>query len=182
LTHLTSSNILPHHPTHHTHHMHHLPRYFKNKHCNYCGTEFVTKSLNCLSCSNTTYQNPEPVAVGILKYSSGLLLVRRSVPPHINGLCFPGGYIDRNETWQQAIQREIFEETGIETDSNEFTLFNTISSPNNKVLIFGISNKIRTNYSFVPNSEVSELVIGQFNTKLCFDIHQQIFDLAIASE
>jgi 8-oxo-dGTP pyrophosphatase MutT (NUDIX family) len=110
----------------------------------------------------------------------GFLLVRRSVKPHIGGLCFPGGFIDWGESWQEGMSREIYEETNVITDPNEFDLISVNSTPDNKrILIFGMSKIIRRYDSvdnFISTNETSELVIGCTETKLCFSLHQQIFD------
>lgn len=174
------------------------------KYCGYCGTKYITTKypLHCNSCQNKTYKNPKPVAIGILRFVNinnniidtksdpCLLLIRRNIEPCIGGLCFPGGYIETIEDnqkqekqenpLQKAIKREIMEETGIDTSNDKFKIIDAICTPdNNHTLIFGLSDKIRTIDSlpaFIPNDEVSELVIGDSDTKICFSIHQYIYD------
>ena len=43
-------------------------------------------------------------------------------PEFVGSWCLPCGYLDFDETLQQAASRELFEETGIKTNSNQFKL------------------------------------------------------------
>ena len=82
----------------------------KNAHCSYCGHAYAVDQAwprKCLSCGNTTWVNPIPGAVCLLPIDDGLLCVRRAIPPGEGKLALPGGYIDQNETWQQAVAREL---------------------------------------------------------------------------
>lgn len=158
-----------------------------NKHCGYCGTLFDSGTLPklCGCCDNTTYSNPIPVAVGILPFVNehnrkGLLLTKRAIKPFIGKYCFPGGFVTDSESWQQAITREVFEETGIITDPNEFLLSAVHSTPDNRrILIFGSTDKVRhvdELASFKPNNEVLELRVGFEDIELCFSLHDKVYD------
>lgn len=51
------------------------------------------------------------VVAGLIKKNNKLLIARRTFPPELNGKWeFPGGKIERYETPQQGLEREIFEE------------------------------------------------------------------------
>ncbi|MBK9291608.1 MAG: NUDIX hydrolase [Bacteroidetes bacterium] len=56
-----------------------------------------------------------------------VLLIRRSNPPFEGAWAFPGGFVDENETVEQAVQRETAEETGVVHDG--FELFGVYSKP-----------------------------------------------------
>ena len=58
--------------------------YKKNSYCSYCGSKFPEKfsfPIACITCSQTTYSNPIPVAVILLPVDEGILLVRRGIEP-----------------------------------------------------------------------------------------------------
>jgi ADP-ribose pyrophosphatase YjhB (NUDIX family) len=158
----------------------------EHAHCGYCGfgQDMSMFPHRCIECDQTTYKNPVPVAVGLLPFQIdgqwGLLLTKRSIQPHIGGLCFPGGFVNWGESWKQAISREVLEETGIETDPDEFLLKDVHSTPDNRrVLLFGYSKKTRYPkdiLNFKPTDESSELIIGTRGAKLCFSLHQSVFD------
>ncbi|QKF94806.1 NUDIX hydrolase [Fadolivirus algeromassiliense] len=157
------------------------------QHCSYCGTQYSSQTWPrfCSCCKNTTFRNPIPVAVGLLPFVTsenkyGLLLTRRNIKPHVGELCFPGGFVDWGESWQQAVSREVREETLVETDPNEFDLMDVHSTPDcTRILIFGVTRNVRS-YQLLENfkqtNETSEVLIGNKSTKLCFSLHQSVYD------
>lgn len=67
-----------------------------------------------LSNGNSEYPSLPRVAVGAVVFKDErVLLVRRGQPPAQDLWAIPGGRIEIGETMQQAVEREIFEETGI---------------------------------------------------------------------
>jgi 8-oxo-dGTP pyrophosphatase MutT (NUDIX family) len=153
----------------------------RNSHCSYCGHPFVADQpwpRLCASCGVTSFVNPIPVAVCLLPVDGGLLCMRRAIPPGQGKLALPGGYIDLNETWQQAAARELFEETGIIIDPAEIEHFRTHSSMlgDGVLLIFGRAQP-RTWASlppFVPTNESSETVRITGPLELAFPLHTQV--------
>jgi ADP-ribose pyrophosphatase YjhB (NUDIX family) len=151
----------------------------KHSHCSYCGSRFedlVAWPRHCEVCGNTTYLNPLPVAVVVLPVDHGVLLVRRSIPPHVGGLALPGGYINFGETWQAAAARELFEETGITVDAEELREFRVLSAPEGMLLIFALAQHRRREElpTHMPNAEASEWLIGDATTPVVFDLHAQV--------
>jgi len=65
-------------------------------------------------------ENLPKVAVGAVIFNKEkVLLVRRSNPPAQGMWAVPGGKIDPGETMQQALTREIKEETGLDIEVGE---------------------------------------------------------------
>jgi 8-oxo-dGTP pyrophosphatase MutT (NUDIX family) len=113
----------------------------KFAHCTFCGARFTPGQAwprRCAACGETSYQNPKPVAVAVQPVGTGLLVVRRGIPPARDMLALPGGYIDVGETWQAAAVRELSEETGLRADHAGIRLFDTVSAPDGTLLIFGL--------------------------------------------
>lgn len=150
----------------------------KNSHCSYCGHAFSMTAWprHCLNCSNTTWRNPLPVGVLLVPIDSGLLLIRRGIEPNKGEVALPGGYLDCDETWQQGCARELREETQIEIDPDTITLANVISSPSNSLLIFGITppQSMELVKSFVPNEEVTEMMVLNTPIDLAFASHTKM--------
>jgi ADP-ribose pyrophosphatase YjhB (NUDIX family)/predicted nucleotidyltransferase len=58
---------------------------------------------------------PQAVSMAILKHKSKILLLKRTSDDYLypNMWTLPGGYLKKNETFEECIRREIFEETGL---------------------------------------------------------------------
>lgn len=62
---------------------------------------------------------------GIIEYEGGVVLIERTNPPF--GWAIPGGFLDYGETVEEAVVREVKEETNL--DFVDFKLFKVASSP-----------------------------------------------------
>jgi ADP-ribose pyrophosphatase YjhB (NUDIX family) len=90
--------------------------------------------LVCVNCSFVHYVDPK-VAVGtIITDSEGrIVLVRRAIEPGYGKWVFPGGFIDRGETVEDAAVREAREECGLDVRLDR--LINVYSYPGTAVII-----------------------------------------------
>ena len=84
-------------------------------HCPACGSaKFVQnnqKSKRCESCGFVFYMNASvAVAAFIVNKAGDLLVCRRGKEPEKGTLDLPGGFVDDNESAEQAVIREIGEE------------------------------------------------------------------------
>jgi 8-oxo-dGTP diphosphatase len=71
--------------------------------------------MYCRECGGKYYSNPLPSAVALVREAKGgILLVKRGVEPGIGKWALPSGFIEENETPEQAVVRELLEETGIQ--------------------------------------------------------------------
>jgi ADP-ribose pyrophosphatase YjhB (NUDIX family) len=148
-------------------------------HCTFCGARFGPGQpwpRRCPACGETSYLNPTPVAVAVQPVGDGLLVVRRGIPPARDRLALPGGYIDRDETWQQAVVRELAEETGLTADPAGVRLFDVLSAPDATLLIFGLLPAIDAPPEFVPNDETAGIQVIDRPTPLGFDLHTRVAD------
>ena len=81
----------------------------------------------CDNCGYVHYVNPVP-AVGILiEMDGGLVLIRRANPPHQGEWTLPSGFIEADESAEEAAIREAGEETGLKVEIVE--LFDVNSFP-----------------------------------------------------
>lgn len=84
-------------------------------HCPACGSaKFVQnnqKSKRCESCGFVFYMNASAAVAALIVNNAGDLLVcRRGKEPEKGTLDLPGGFVDDNESAEQAVIREIEEE------------------------------------------------------------------------
>lgn len=86
--------------------------------CPRCGSDkFVgnnAQSKRCLSCGLEYYVNPRAAVVALITDEAGNILVcRRAKEPAQGTLDLPGGFTDLNETAEEAVAREVLEETSL---------------------------------------------------------------------
>ncbi|GAA0465616.1 NUDIX hydrolase [Paractinoplanes deccanensis] len=149
-------------------------------HCTFCGARFGPARgwpRTCGACGETTYRNPAPVGVAVQPVGGGLLTVRRAVPPAVGKLALPGGFIDHGERWQDAVVRELFEETALRRDPGDVRLYDTISAPDGTLLVFGLLTAL-AHVSDVPLSEPNDESLGwqviPGPTELAFSLHTAV--------
>lgn len=93
--------------------------------CPKCGSQqFVEhdmKSKKCLSCGFTYYLNPSSAtAAFIVNSKNEVLVAKRAIDPAKGTYDLPGGFVDLYETAEDAIIREIKEETGLQVTYPEY--------------------------------------------------------------
>lgn len=156
-----------------------------NSHCHFCGSSHTEKTWprTCPNCLQLTFKNPIPVAVAVVPIRGpqdryGLLTIKRSIPPKVGHLALPGGYINLGESWQQAASRELFEETGLNIDSKNFTTYEVLSAVEAKVvLIFGYANvelTVEQLPKFSITNETSERLVLYEPQELAFPLHTEV--------
>ena len=95
------------------------------KYCPVCGSsEFARhneKSMKCGQCGFILYVNASAATAAFIRNENGCLLVcRRGKEPAKGTLDLPGGFVDGDETAEEAIAREIKEELNAEVCRTEY--------------------------------------------------------------
>ncbi len=65
--------------------------------------------------NNKTYKSPSLTVDGIIQIDDGIVLIKRKNPPYKECWAFPGGFVEYGETTENAVLREIYEETNLRT-------------------------------------------------------------------
>jgi 8-oxo-dGTP diphosphatase len=81
----------------------------------------------CPSCGYVQYENPVPGVGVLIEYADKLVLVLRDRPPRQGEWALPSGFIEADESVEQAALREALEETGLNLELIE--LFGVYSFP-----------------------------------------------------
>lgn len=156
--------------------------------CSYCGTKYsepLTYPRTCTSCKTSVWANPIPVCVALVPIvtaeGTGLLTIRRAIPPGIGKLALVGGFLEEHETWQVGMAREVVEETGVVVNPASLRqLWWSSSSPKpNRVLMFAVSAALRGDQlpPFTPDSETSARGVvfgpGGLDDEFAFSLHTE---------
>ncbi len=97
------------------------------RYCLHCAAPLVACEIAGLSrrygpaegCGFIHYINPLPVAVCLVQYRGGVVLIRRGVAPRLGYWALPSGFIEAHETREEAARRETREECGLEVEVGE---------------------------------------------------------------
>ena len=107
-----------------------MPRWISSKLnvCSRCGAPLRLgpvegedrERLACESCGHIVYVNPRLVVTAFPVTEAGeLVLLRRGIEPGYGSWAQPGGFLEVDETVNQAAIRETFEETGLIIEPGE---------------------------------------------------------------
>jgi len=156
--------------------------------CSYCGAKYaepLAYPRACTQCKTMVWANPIPVSVVLVPVvdgaQTGLLVVRRAIPPQIGKLGLVGGFLEEHESWQHGGAREIREETGalVEPSTLETFWFASSEPKPNRLLLFSVAASIAISAlpAFHSDAETSErgLVFGPdgLDDVFAFPLHVQ---------
>lgn len=158
----------------------------RDTYCSFCGTKHDAAGgypRTCPGCKTPIWANPIPVCVALVPIvharGTGLLVIRRAIPPGIGKLALVGGFLEEHEPWQTGMAREVREETAVEIDPAALVpMYFVSSSPKpNRVLLFAVARELRVDSlpAFAPDSETSErgIVFGPdgLDGEFAFGLH-----------
>jgi ADP-ribose pyrophosphatase YjhB (NUDIX family) len=135
--------------------------------CSFCGTRYpepLVYPRTCTGCSTMVWANPIPVCVVLVPVvdgdRTGLLTIRRAIPPAIGKLALVGGFLEEHESWQVGGAREVLEETRVVVDPATLEpMWWASSEPRpNRVMLFSVAppQPLAALPAFSPDSEASE--------------------------
>ncbi len=101
-----------------------------SKYCGECGTKTINQVPEfddsersvCPACGEIFYNSPTVLVIGILSCGAKMLWHKRAHPPQVGCWLIPMGYVEANETLQEAIVREIREEVTLDVKLRELKL------------------------------------------------------------
>lgn len=163
-------------------------KYTKFNYCPKCGKESLIvldqNGMTCQSCGLKYYHNTASAVAAIIMSPKGIVMIKRAHDPGKGKLDIPGGFVDYNETLEDALRRELSEELSINV-----TNYRYIASFPNEYQYAGITYfttdamflvQWDEAFNIVPNDEVEELDYVDPNKvdfeKLAFQSTRKIFN------
>ena len=159
--------------------------------CSNCGNQnrFGNKDgglrYYCNKCDIVHYENPKPTVSLVCIKDNTILLVKRAVEPSKGLWCLPGGFIENQETAQDAAHRELKEETNLEgisvktlgVCSKKNTVFGS-------VILIGFQIKINNGEKICAGDDAAEANFFNFKEipSLAFSSHKTILNLYFKNE
>jgi 8-oxo-dGTP diphosphatase len=92
------------------------------KYCPYCSYPLDNVFIEgmerkfCSNCQVIHYINPKPTVAAIAEYKGSILLIKRGIEPGKGRWSLPSGFMEINETPEEACLRELLEETGMQAN------------------------------------------------------------------
>ena len=114
------------------------------KYCPVCAHDLVEREEGgrvrqmCDRCGYVYYENPVPGVGVLIEHESGIVLVKRGNPPHQGEWTLPSGFVEADESAEEAAVREAEEETGLKVEIIEMAGINSFPEgpPVSGIMIF----------------------------------------------
>lgn len=92
----------------------------------------------CDNCGYIHYVNPVPGVGMVIEMDGGVVLIRRGHPPHKGAWTLPSGFVEADESAEEAAIREAKEETGLDVEIIELANINSFPEgpPVSGIMIF----------------------------------------------
>ncbi len=126
----------------------------------------------------------DAVVFGYEEGKISVLLIKRKYEPFKDKWAIPGGFVLNDESLEEAVQRELQEETGVKINYLEqlYTFGNPSRDPRGRVVSIAYFGLVRPN-TFKISASTDAAEVAWFNIdelpKLSFD-HKEILEIAIS--
>jgi len=138
-------------------------------------------AIKCASCGYIYFHNTAAAAAGIIEVKNKVLLIKRAEEPKIGYFDLPGGFVDYEESLEDAVRREIKEECNL--DIVDLRYFSSFAN----VYRYGKVKYFTADAFFICRpaglkkmkltTEVSEFIFADIST---FDLNTLAFDSVCA--
>ena len=125
--------------------IHHFPKEPEMQYCPWCSSQLGRRTIEGeerIACTATTcgyvfYNNPTPVVAAIVEYNEKIILAhKKGFPETWYGII--AGFLEKGETPEQAILREINEEVGLAGETLQFLGHYSFFERNQLILAFHV--------------------------------------------
>jgi len=131
--------------------------------CSHCGSAQLKQKVPegdnlprfvCSDCHTIHYQNPKIIAGCLPVWKDKILLCKRAIEPRYGLWTLPAGFMENNETVEQAAARETWEEAYANVDKLDLYVVISLSSISQVYMMFRAR---LLDLSFAPGSESLEV-------------------------
>jgi ADP-ribose pyrophosphatase YjhB (NUDIX family) len=132
--------------------------------CHDCGHALVPvphaadsrERLTCSRCGFIHYENPKVLVWCLAHWGEKMLMCRRAIEPARGLWNPPAGFVEAGETLEEAMARELEEETGIDLPLSRFSLYRVASVPHMNQIYVGFRAEFATEPVLNPGPESLE--------------------------
>jgi NADH pyrophosphatase NudC (nudix superfamily) len=129
--------------------------------------------MTCQSCGAVHYDSPKVLVWCFVHCGETLLMCKRAIEPAKGLWNPPAGFVEAGESLEEAMARELREETGIDLPPSSFILFRVASLPHMNQVYVGFRVELLTLPNFQPGPESLE---ARFFTEDSWPVSQLAFD------
>lgn len=111
--------------------------------CPHCGRELATRDVEdiarntCAACGFIDWDNPVPVVAALVEFSNKFVLARNAQWPR-GIFSVVTGFLEKNETPEAGIAREVQEELGVTSEVREFLGHYSLFRKNQLILAYRV--------------------------------------------
>ena len=164
------------------------PRLLEFNYCPTCGGDLVVRHdghsyrPHCAPCNRFFYRNPIPAAACFVVRADGaMLFARRAVEPCKGMWTLPGGFVEMDETTEEAALRELNEETNLTATRATLLGVSTKQSPlSGAVLVLGYLIEDWTGEEAMrPDTDAAELCFFSHadRPQVPFATHRELLEI-----
>lgn len=136
------------------------------QYCPQCATPLVRRyafgkeRLTCPHCNFVYFEDPKVAVAGLVTHNGQVLLVRRAVRPRRGFWSLPSGFVEAGEMPDEALARELREETGLLVAVGKLLQIEPLSSERKQgiVLIYQATMMVNQPCQPFPADDVMEAV------------------------
>jgi 8-oxo-dGTP diphosphatase len=97
----------------------------------------------------------------VFVWEGKLLLIQRAKPPAVGFWSIPGGHVEHGESWQDAVEREVIEETALEATCGDLIGWVERESGEQRYLIADFMIDVADPEVAKPGDDASDLIFAE---------------------
>lgn len=150
--------------------------------CPVCGNKLNQQHIGgrnrpaCDNCGYVHYMNPVPGVGMLIEMDGGLVLIRRGHAPHKNRWTLPSGFVEFDESAEEAAIREAKEETGLQTEIIELAAVNSFPEgpPTSGIMIFYRMKPVDGELRAGDDADAVQVFMPEGMPKIPFRTHREM--------